>query len=149
MSELSVSSLAAGMTVSPQPTPEDFAVLAARGVTMVVNDRPDGEEPGQLPAARAGEIALANGMEYRHVPVKLTDITAHDVDAFGRAVAEASGPVHAHCRTGIRAATLWALNEFRSGRRSADQVCTAIEAAGFDPKTALAWIAAHQQAGAP
>ena len=143
MAELNISRLADDLTVSPQPSPGDFPMLAARGVTMVVNNRPDGEEPGQLPAAEAAQIAAANGMEYRHVPVKLTDISADDVKAFGRAIAEATGPVHAHCRTGIRAATLWALNEVTSNRKSVDQVRTSLEGAGFDPKTAVAWLAAH------
>lgn len=149
MAELKISRLTDDLTVSPQPSPGDFPLLAARGVMMVVNDRPDGEEPGQLPAAEAAEIARANGMQYRHVPVKLTDISEDDVRAFGRALVQAAGPVHAHCRTGIRAATLWALNEVISGRKSADQVRATIEAAGFDPKTAVEWLATHPAASVP
>jgi len=149
VAELKISRLADGLTVSPQPSPGDFPLLAARGVAMVVNNRPDGENPGQLPAAEAAEIARANGMEYRHVPVRLTDISADDVRAFGRAAAEATGPVHAHCRTGIRAATLWALNEVTSGRKSTDQVRATIEGVGFDSETALAWLAAHPLASVP
>ncbi len=149
MAEFKVSRLADGLTVSPQPSPDDFAMLAARGVRMVVNDRPDGEDPGQLSAVEAAKIAGANGMEYRHVPVKLPDISADDVRAFGRAVAEATGPVHAHCRTGIRSATLWALNEVTSGHKSADQVRATIEGVGFDSKPAMAWLAAHPVASMP
>ncbi len=149
MAELKISRLADGLTVSSQPSPDDFPMLAAHGVTMVVNDRPDGEEPGQLPAAEAAEIARENGMEYRHVPVKLTDISAGDVRAFGRAITQATGPVHAHCRTGIRAATLWALSEVMAGRQPVDQVRATIEGAGFDSKTALAWLAAHPLASVP
>ena len=143
MTRLTILPLADGLTVSAQPGIADFSDLAALGVTLVVNDRPDGEEPDQLSAADAGGIARANGMDYRHIPVKLTEISAADVTAFGQAVADATGPVHAHCRTGIRAATLWALNEVMSGRKSADEVQATIQRAGFDPKTAHAWLAAH------
>ena len=40
------------MLVSGQIAPEDVAEAAAQGVTMIVNNRPDGEIPGQPSSAR-------------------------------------------------------------------------------------------------
>src|SRR6266545_7652381 len=55
--------------VSGQIAPHEVAELAGQGVTMLVNNRPDGEEPGQ---PRAGEIEAAAaeaGIGYRFVPI--------------------------------------------------------------------------------
>lgn len=41
------------LVVAPQITREDFAELNSRGIRTIVNNRPDGEEPGQLAAAEA------------------------------------------------------------------------------------------------
>lgn len=68
MAELKATPLSKALTVSPQPRAEDFAALARRGVRTVINNRPDGEEPGQLPAAEAAKLAAANGMGSRRFP---------------------------------------------------------------------------------
>ncbi|MGI4746555.1 MAG: beta-lactamase hydrolase domain-containing protein [Janthinobacterium lividum] len=45
--------LSDGMTVSAQLAAENFAELARQGVKLVINNRQDGEAPGQLSAAGA------------------------------------------------------------------------------------------------
>ncbi|MFN3287693.1 MAG: beta-lactamase hydrolase domain-containing protein, partial [Sphingomonadaceae bacterium] len=40
-----------GYAALPQISPADVAALAAQGVRMVINNRPDGESPGQPAAA--------------------------------------------------------------------------------------------------
>ena len=47
--------------VSGQIAPHEVAGLAEQGVTMLVNNRPDGEEPGQPLAAEIEEAAAAGG----------------------------------------------------------------------------------------
>jgi uncharacterized protein (TIGR01244 family) len=143
LAELKMSSVVPGLTVSAQLRPEDFPLLAARGVTLVINNRPDGEEPGQLTAAQGAELARGNGMEYRHLPVVLPNISETDIRAFAHSMATATGPVHGHCRSGLRSVTLWALGEVTAGRLTPEQAQHAVSAAGFDPKTTTAWLAAH------
>lgn len=128
------------LTISPQPAPEDFPALAAQGVRMVVNNRPDDEEPGQLSAAEAAHIAAANGMAYRHIPVTLADLSTGDVTQFEQALHEADGPVHAHCRTGVRSATLYVLGEVLAGRMTRAQAQDFGPEHGLDLKAGLAWL---------
>lgn len=134
------------LSVSPQPGREDFAPLAADGVKLVINNRPDGEDPGQLNASQGAELAAKNGMAYRHIPVRLPDLGLAEIDAFTKALEGTNGLIHAHCRSGVRSITLWALSEVMTGRLAAPEVGPAIEALGFDPKPAVAWLAAHPDA---
>ena len=132
--------LADGLTVSAQPTGQDLVDLRDRGVRMVINNRPDGEEPGQMDAAHAAQIAHGLGMEYRHVPVTLPTLSADDVARFAQALREAPGPVHAHCRSGLRSATLWTLGEVQAGRLDRHEAAARMEACGYDVKAGQAWL---------
>lgn len=143
MAALKVTRVSDRLTISPQPEAADFPSLAARGVKLVISNRPDGEESGQLSAKEAAKLAAKSGMAYQHIPVHLPDLGIADIDAFSKALEGAGGPVHAHCRSGIRSATLWALSEVVAGRLAASDVGSAIEAIGFDPKPAVAWLATH------
>jgi len=140
---MNVTPLTDALTISPQLATEDFATLAARGVRMMVNNRPDGEESGQLPAAEAARIAAAHGMAYRHIPVTLAALSENDVAQFERALHEADGPVHAHCKTGVRSATLYVLGEVLAGRMTREQAREYGPAHGLDLKAALAWLDRH------
>lgn len=128
------------LAVSRQLQAVDFAALAAKGIGTIINNRPDDEEPGQLAAAEAGRFAAEHGMTYRHLPVTMATLSPADVEIFGRMLAEADGPVHAHCRSGQRSATLWMLSEIRSGRMSRDDAQKRLVTAGLDPKPGLVWL---------
>ncbi|TLU71087.1 TIGR01244 family sulfur transferase [Lichenicoccus roseus] len=107
--------LADGLTASAQLEIADFAELARQGVTLVINNRPDSEKLGQLSAAQGKQAAEKVGLAYRHIPVTISTLRTEDIDQFGRAVAAAIGPVHAHCALGHRSATLWVLSQIRCG----------------------------------
>src|SRR5262249_57174068 len=47
----------------------DIEALAHAGVRTIVNNRPDGEDRGQLPAAEARRLAETLGMAYHHIPI--------------------------------------------------------------------------------
>jgi len=94
--------------VAGQILPEDLPAIAALGVTMVVNNRPDGEEPGQPVNAEIEAAARAAGLDYRFIPVA-GGFPAEQVAAMAAAVAEAEGKLLAFCRSGARSAHLWAL----------------------------------------
>jgi sulfide:quinone oxidoreductase len=120
------------LSVSTQITPEDYAQLAASGVRAIINNRPDNEDPGQMPASEAAKLAARHGLAYHHIPITLADIPADAVRRFGEAVEQSAGPVHAHCRSGMRSALLWALHQVQSGQMTAEEACAAASAHGFD-----------------
>jgi sulfide:quinone oxidoreductase len=109
--------------------PEELAELATRFRT-IINNRPDSEEPGQPSSAEIGAEARRLGLDYVHIPIVQGQIGDEQVAAFGKAVSNRRGPVLAFCKTGRRAAMLWALSQ--AGQRSADEILTAAAAAGYD-----------------
>ena len=127
------------ITVSGQVAPADFAALAASGVRMVVCNRPDNEDPGQLPAAEAARLAAEHGMEFRHVPIVLPALSPADVARFSEAMAAADGPVHAYCRSGTRSALVWAVATAGSGRVPRDALLARGREIGVDFTPAIAW----------
>ena len=109
--------------------PERIAELAPNFAT-IINNRPDGEEPGQPTSAEIEAEARRLGLEYLHIPVIPGQINEEQVAAFGQAVSNRRGPLLAFCKSGRRAATLWALSQ--AGRESTDQILKATSAAGHD-----------------
>ena len=132
--------LADALTVSGQLGSSDLRSLHDAGVRLLINTRPDGEAPGQMPAAQAARAALSLGIDYLHLPVTMAAISRTAVERFGEAVAEAQGAVHAHCGSGLRVATLWGLYQVGSGRMSRAEVAERLAAAGFDFRPGLAWL---------
>jgi sulfide:quinone oxidoreductase len=107
--------LTPGLSVAGRLDRADIEALARAGVRTIVNNRPDGEDPGQLTAAEARRLADAHGIAYRHIPITAATLTRADVDAFAATLREAAAPVVAHCRSGTRSALLWALTRMREG----------------------------------
>lgn len=103
----------------------DIDALAQAGVRTIINNRPDGEDPGQLPAAEARRFAEAHGIAYRHIPITAATLSRADVDAFAAALRDAPAPVVAHCRSGTRSALLWALTRLREGANSLSLIAEA------------------------
>lgn len=93
----------------------DIDALAKAGVRTIINNRPDGEDPGQLPATEARRIAEAHGIAYHHIPITAATLSRADVTAFSAVLQEGPVPVVAHCRSGTRSALLWALTRMREG----------------------------------
>ena len=122
--------------VSGQIAPEEIASL---GVATIVNNRPDGEEPGQ-PASDAIEAAAkAAGIDYRHIPVA-GGISLPQIAQMADALAHAKGPVLAFCRSGTRSTYLWALARARLGD-DADVLTQKAAAAGYDLSPIRAFLA--------
>jgi uncharacterized protein (TIGR01244 family) len=107
--------LAPGLSATGKLDKSDIEALAGAGVRTIVNNRPDDEDPGQLPAAEARQIAERHGIAYHHIPVTAASLSSADVDAFAQVLASAPTPIVAHCRSGTRSALLWALARMRDG----------------------------------
>jgi uncharacterized protein (TIGR01244 family) len=108
-------SLAPGLSVTGRLDRPDIDALAHAGVRTIINNRPDGEDPGQLPVAEARRLAEALGIAYHHIPIAAATLSRADVDAFAATLRDAPAPVVAHCRSGTRSTLLWALSQMREG----------------------------------
>ena len=108
-------SLAPGLSVTGRLDRPEIEALARAGVRPIVNNRPDGEDPGQLPAAEARHLAEALGIAYHHIPITAATLSRADVDTFAATLRDGPTPVVAHCRSGTRSTLLWALSRMREG----------------------------------
>jgi sulfide:quinone oxidoreductase len=96
--------------VGRQIAPEDIAALRAAGFAAILNARPDDETGDYLTAPQAEPLARAAGLDYAHCPTDNHAIFEPDViAAFETALARLPRPIFAHCKSGTRAAILWAL----------------------------------------
>jgi uncharacterized protein (TIGR01244 family) len=116
--------LSPAFAVAPQISLEALSRAKTEGFTLVISNRPDGEEAGQPSAAAIAQAAEAQGLAFRHIPI--TAPTMEAVEATQDAIEQAGGPVFAFCRSGTRSATLWALAQARSG----ENPIALLEAAG-------------------
>ena len=127
-----ISQLDDKVMVSGQVAPPEIAGLAEQGVTVLVNNRPDGEEPGQPLASEIEDAAAAAGISYRFVPI-LRGIGPADVEEMQKALRDAEGgKMLAFCRSGTRSALAVGLAQREEGA-SADEVAQRLQSAGFDP----------------
>ncbi|MBV8118708.1 MAG: TIGR01244 family phosphatase [Alphaproteobacteria bacterium] len=118
--------LTPGLSVTGRLDRADIDALAQAGIRTIINNRPDDEDPGQLPAAEARRLAEAHGIAYHHIPVTGASLTKDDVEAFAATLRTAPQPIVAHCRSGTRSTLLWALTRLREG---ADPLALIAEAA--------------------
>ena len=119
--------------VSGQVAPHEVSWLAEQhGLTMLVNNRPDGEEPGQPLAADIEAAAAEAGIAYRFVPI-IRGIGPADVESMQQALREAGdGKLLAFCRSGTRSAFAASLAHREEGA-SREDVEQRLTQAGFDP----------------
>ena len=116
------------ISVSGQIRPEEVAGLE---VALIVNNRPDGEEAGQLDSRRAEELAGEVGIEYVYLPVTMQSIPG-SVPTFAEVLEDHPGPVLAHCRSGTRSTILWAMAEAAHGKTPLDEIASRAAGAGYD-----------------
>lgn len=119
----------ADFAVAPQIAADDLARAAAAGFRQVINNRPDGEEPGQPSSAEMAAAAQAAGLAYAHIPVRGMP-AREQVEALEAVLTD--GPTLAFCRSGTRSIATWALAEAVSGRRTRDEIVRLCAAAGYD-----------------
>jgi uncharacterized protein (TIGR01244 family) len=116
--------------VSGQIEPDQIAELKRQGVTMIVNNRPEGEEPGQPTGAEIEQAAEAEGVAYRAIPIR-RGIGPADVEAMAEALAATDGKLLAYCRSGTRSILAWAVARRHEGA-SIEELQEAAARAGVD-----------------
>jgi len=119
------------LSVSPQISVADVARAAALGFKLVINNRPDGEEPGQPAGAEIEAAARAAGLDYAHIPVR-GGPTPEQISAQRALLTDAPGPVLAYCRSGTRSIVTWSAGEAQAGTRSREELIGLGAQAGYD-----------------
>ena len=116
--------------VAGQIAPSDFEEARRHGVTMVVNNRPDGEEPGQPTSAELEAAAEAAGLDYRHIPIS-RGLGPAQVEEMVSALSElGDGKMLAFCRSGMRSTLAWAVAKREQGASREELKAQALQA-GF------------------
>jgi len=125
-----VTALTDSYSIAGQIRPADVAALRAAGFDLIVNNRPDGEAPGQPEGAAIAQAAKAAGIGYCAIPVGGMGPTMDDIEMLA-AQMDSAGKILAFCYSGGRSAMLWALASARRGEAPEDVVAQAL-AAGQD-----------------
>lgn len=118
--------------VSPQISVDTVAAAAEQGVSLIVNNRPEGEAPDQTPGETIEAAARAAGMTYAAIPVTHAGFAPWQLDALDEALERnGEGKVLLYCRSGTRSTLLWALSRARAGD-DLDMIARTAAAAGYD-----------------
>lgn len=118
--------------VAPQIDVETVARAKDEGVTLIVNNRPEGETADQVAGAQIEAAARAAGMDYVAIPVSHGGFAPWQLDAMDAALAgNPGGKTLCYCRSGTRSTLLWALARARAGD-SPDEIARAAADAGYD-----------------
>jgi uncharacterized protein (TIGR01244 family) len=123
--------VAATFWASPQISLADVAQAEAQGITLIINNRPEGEADDQVPGAAIESAARAAGLDYLAIPVSHAGFSEAQVEAMAEALAQAAGPVLAYCRSGTRSTLLWSLAQAKGGR-APDAIAADAARAGYD-----------------
>jgi len=147
---MEIKSITPALSVAAQMQVQDFGIAASQGFKSIIYLRPDNESNDQPAREELQTAAEANGMSWAWIPVVPGQISDENIDEFGALLNDLPGPVLSFCRTGTRAATLWALVE--AGKLSADKILEVTAAAGYDLsalKGRLTTVSADQDDSAP
>jgi len=119
------------MLASPQISVEQIEEAREAGVTLVINNRPDGEAPDEPQGPEIEAAAKAAGMQYLAIPISHSGFSEPQVAAMQDAIETAEGGVLAYCRSGTRSTLLWSLAQARAGA-DPDATSQAARNAGYD-----------------
>lgn len=124
--------LTSAIFVAPQIDADTVARAKDEGVTLIVNNRPEGESADQVPGDQIEAAARAAGMAYVAIPVTHSGFAPWQLDALDEALAgNAGGKALCYCRSGTRSTLLWALARARAGDQP-DEIARIAAGAGYD-----------------
>ncbi|KEO87757.1 hypothetical protein EH31_06270 [Erythrobacter longus] len=124
-------SLSETVFASEQIELADIAAAKTSGVTTIVNNRPDGEDPSAPQSDAIKAEATAAGLNYVPIPIGHSGFSDAQIDAMIDAMKGAEGRLLAYCRSGTRSSFLWALASAKMGA-DPDAITQAALAAGYD-----------------
>jgi len=116
---------------SPQISLADIEAAKAAGISTIVNNRPDGEDPSAPQGEDIAAAAEAAGLDYVAIPIGHSGFSEPQIDQMIEAMEKADGSILAYCRSGTRSTLLWALAQAKAGEEP-DIIAKAAMAAGYD-----------------
>lgn len=116
---------------SAQIGPAEIAEAARIGIGTIVNNRPDGEDPGAPQSAEIEAAAREAGLDYVAIPVTQAGFSHPQIDLLADVLAKTDAPVLGYCRSGTRSTFLWSLAQAKAGR-SPDDLAARAAQAGYD-----------------
>lgn len=119
------------MLASPQIGPADVVEAASQGVSLIINNRPDGESPDEPQGPEIEAAAREAGLDYLAIPIGSAGFGEPQVEAMQQAIRNATGKVLAYCRSGTRSTLLWSLAKARDGGDT-DEIAESARRAGYD-----------------
>lgn len=131
-----IKQLSADFFAGPQLVPEHMPLIAEQGIKVVINNRPDGEQPDQPTTEEMRAAAETSGIIYYALPVTGQTLNAEAVKKTKEIIDRKEGPILAHCASGNRSSILWALVQICEEDQSIDEVCDHLRERGVDPTNA-------------
>lgn len=119
------------ISVSPQIHKADLDAAKEQGFTLVINNRPDGEELGQPTNADLEAYAQELGMKWLHIPFAGTDLTFDKVMQMNYEIIHNEKTL-AFCRSGTRSCNIWALASALTNELSNTEIIASGSSAGYD-----------------
>ena len=114
--------LSESLSVSAQIAVDDVALIAEAGYDVIINNRPDGEEPGQPASDEIAAAAAAAGLTYVYLPVTAQDFPGPGYQQMSELLADEGQRTLAFCRSGTRCTNLWVVSREPSVRDEALEV---------------------------
>ena len=85
-------SLTPSILVAPQISADAVAEAAAQGVTLIINNRPEGESADQTAGEAIAAAAHAAGLDYVAIPITHSGFSQPQITAMVEALNGAKGP---------------------------------------------------------
>lgn len=120
--------------VSPQITIDQVANAKNMGITMIINNRPDGESADQTEGDAIKRAAMKAELDYVAIPITHAGFSAPQVDAMIEALQNneaKDGTILAYCRSGTRSTFLWSLAQAKMGE-APTEIARLAGNAGYD-----------------
>ncbi len=120
--------------VSPQITIDQVANAKNMGITLIINNRPDGESTDQTEGEAIKRAALKAELDYISIPITHAGFSAPQVDAMIKALEDnkaKEGTILAYCRSGTRSTFLWSLAKAKMGE-TPTEIARLASNAGYD-----------------
>lgn len=129
--------------ISGQPGEGDLDEAKSKGVARLLNNRPEKEADDQPTSAEERAMAGRHGIDYLHIPLTSGTMFEDRIRQFQKGLAEADGPVLAHCKGGSRSLSLWAAGEVLDGRLAPADLDALGKEHGVDLSGAKKWLEAR------
>lgn len=94
------------ITVGPQIYADQLLKLKRQGFSVIINNRPDGEEKNQPNSKKIKFESESLGINFFYIPVSPLGISKENINELAKALTSTSGPVYAYCRSGSRSESL-------------------------------------------